>query len=164
MGELLEKGRLGKLSAKEEKDLDTYERLGSLLGILHSKARQALNKRTADAWAGFHQFCVNAFASEPMVFASTVECMSSFRLLGLKRTTSFQSIITDPLCLGISHGLVSRVIGTESAILRALIRKPERKLGSSIRASRNGNAISGGTELSSSDGRPLAEQQSMFSE
>ncbi|HEV8060749.1 MAG TPA: hypothetical protein VGP68_12790 [Gemmataceae bacterium] len=49
MAELLEKGRLGKLSAQEEKEMDTYERLGSLLGILHSKARQALNKRAADS-------------------------------------------------------------------------------------------------------------------
>ncbi len=49
MAELLEKGRLGRLSAKEEKEMDIYERLGALLGIFHSKARQALNKRAAEA-------------------------------------------------------------------------------------------------------------------
>jgi hypothetical protein len=49
MSELLEKSRSGKLTAIEEEDLDTYERLGWLLGILHSKARQALKKRAAGA-------------------------------------------------------------------------------------------------------------------
>ncbi len=49
MSALLEKARTRKLTPDEEEQLDTYELLGSLLGILHSKARQALKKRAADA-------------------------------------------------------------------------------------------------------------------
>ena len=45
MSALLEKARSRKLTPREEEEMDTYELLGSLLGILHSKARQALNKR-----------------------------------------------------------------------------------------------------------------------
>jgi hypothetical protein len=41
MSKLLDKARSGKLSTAEEEEMDPYERLGSLLGILHSKARQA---------------------------------------------------------------------------------------------------------------------------
>jgi hypothetical protein len=44
MGALLEKARAGTLTAGEAEDLDAHERLGCLLGILHSKARQALKK------------------------------------------------------------------------------------------------------------------------
>ena len=49
MSALLEKSRSGTLTAREEEEIDTYERLGCLIGILHSRARQALNKRAGDA-------------------------------------------------------------------------------------------------------------------
>jgi hypothetical protein len=49
MSALLDKGRRRKLTPEEEEQLDTYELLGSLIGILHSKARQALKKRAATA-------------------------------------------------------------------------------------------------------------------
>jgi hypothetical protein len=49
MNTLLEKSRTRKLAPKEEQALDTYELLGSLLGILHSKARQVLKKRAGRA-------------------------------------------------------------------------------------------------------------------
>ena len=39
---LAAKAQNGTLTAKEEAELDTYERLGCLLDILHSKARGAL--------------------------------------------------------------------------------------------------------------------------
>jgi hypothetical protein len=48
MRQLSAKARAGSLSQREEKEIDAYERLGCLLDILHSKARQSLNKgRTA---------------------------------------------------------------------------------------------------------------------
>lgn len=49
MRELLEKGRSGSLTAQEQEEMDVYEKLGCVLGILHSKARQALKKRTSSA-------------------------------------------------------------------------------------------------------------------
>jgi hypothetical protein len=49
MSALLDKSRSRKLTPREEEEMDTYELLGALLGILHSKARQALKKRAADA-------------------------------------------------------------------------------------------------------------------
>jgi hypothetical protein len=49
MSALLKKARAGRLTAREEKEMDTYELIGSVLGILHSKARQALKKRTEGA-------------------------------------------------------------------------------------------------------------------
>jgi glucuronate isomerase len=49
MSELLDKARSGKLTQQEKEEMDTYELLGALLGILHSKARQALKPRAADA-------------------------------------------------------------------------------------------------------------------
>ncbi len=49
MSALLDKARSRKLTPREEEAMDTYELLGALLGILHSKARQALKKRAADA-------------------------------------------------------------------------------------------------------------------
>ena len=49
MSELLAKARAGTLTAAEEERLDTYEKLGCLLGILHSKARQALKQRVPQA-------------------------------------------------------------------------------------------------------------------
>jgi hypothetical protein len=49
MSALLKKARARRLTASEEKEMDTYELIGSVLGILHSKARQVLKKRTAGA-------------------------------------------------------------------------------------------------------------------
>jgi hypothetical protein len=43
--ELAAKARAGTLTAEEERLADTYERLGCLLDILHSKARRALKRR-----------------------------------------------------------------------------------------------------------------------
>jgi hypothetical protein len=47
MRELAAKARAGTLSPQEQVEIDTYERLGCLLDILHSKARRALKRRTA---------------------------------------------------------------------------------------------------------------------
>jgi hypothetical protein len=49
MEELSKKARAGALTTQEQSDLDTFERLCSLLGILHSKARQALKKKPKKA-------------------------------------------------------------------------------------------------------------------
>jgi hypothetical protein len=49
MRELSAKARAGTLNPQEQFQMDTYERLGCLLDILHSKARRVLNKpRTAN--------------------------------------------------------------------------------------------------------------------
>ena len=45
MGDLSSKARAGTLTSEEQADIDTYERLGCLLDILHSQARRALNKK-----------------------------------------------------------------------------------------------------------------------
>jgi hypothetical protein len=45
MAELSAKAASGSLSQVEQAELDTFERLGCLLDIVHSKARQALKKR-----------------------------------------------------------------------------------------------------------------------
>ena len=45
MNDLAAKARAGTLSPEEQIDIDTFERLGSLLDIVHSKARQALKKK-----------------------------------------------------------------------------------------------------------------------
>jgi hypothetical protein len=45
MRELSAKARAGTLTAGEEREIDTYERLGCLLDILHSRARRVLNAR-----------------------------------------------------------------------------------------------------------------------
>jgi hypothetical protein len=45
MRELAAKARAGTLSDAEERETDTYERLGCLLDILHSKARRVLKRR-----------------------------------------------------------------------------------------------------------------------
>jgi hypothetical protein len=45
MSELSGKARGGSLTSQEKAQIETYEQLGCLLDILHSKARQALNKR-----------------------------------------------------------------------------------------------------------------------
>ena len=44
MGELSRKARAGTLSPPEQMQLDTFERLGCLLDIVHSKAREVLKK------------------------------------------------------------------------------------------------------------------------
>jgi hypothetical protein len=45
MHELSAKARAGTLSPQEQTDLDTFERLGCLLDIIHSEARRALKKK-----------------------------------------------------------------------------------------------------------------------
>jgi hypothetical protein len=45
MDELSAKARAGALTPTEQADLDTFERLGCLLDVIHSKARQALKKK-----------------------------------------------------------------------------------------------------------------------
>ncbi len=42
MHELAARARAGALSAKERAEVEAYSRVGSLLGILHSKARRVL--------------------------------------------------------------------------------------------------------------------------
>jgi hypothetical protein len=49
MGELSSKARTGALTPEEQTVLDTLERLGCLLDIIHSKARQALKKKPKKA-------------------------------------------------------------------------------------------------------------------
>ena len=49
MNRLSAKARTGTLTAKEQAELDTFERLGCLLDIVHSKARQALKKTSPQA-------------------------------------------------------------------------------------------------------------------
>ena len=44
---LADKARSGDLSASEENEADSYERVSSMLGILQSKARMALRNTTA---------------------------------------------------------------------------------------------------------------------
>jgi hypothetical protein len=45
MEELSTKARSGTLTPSEQDELDTFERLGCVLDILHSKARQVLKKK-----------------------------------------------------------------------------------------------------------------------
>jgi hypothetical protein len=45
MEDLSKKARAGNLTPAEQADLDTFERLGCLLDIVHSKARQTLEKK-----------------------------------------------------------------------------------------------------------------------
>ena len=48
MSKLPAKARAGRLTSREQLQMDTFEQLGCLLDILHSKARRALkNRRTA---------------------------------------------------------------------------------------------------------------------
>jgi hypothetical protein len=44
MRELSRKAREGTLKPQEQAEIDSYERVGHLLDLLHSKARQALKK------------------------------------------------------------------------------------------------------------------------
>ncbi len=46
---LATKARHGKLSVSEEIEIDTFERLGCLLDILHSKSRRVLERTKAKA-------------------------------------------------------------------------------------------------------------------
>jgi hypothetical protein len=48
MRELLRKAQAGRLTADEQAEIDSYERVGHFLDLLHSKARLSL-KRTASA-------------------------------------------------------------------------------------------------------------------
>lgn len=45
MHELSAKTRAGSLTGEEREEIDTFERLGCLLDILHSRARRVLNRR-----------------------------------------------------------------------------------------------------------------------
>ncbi len=45
MSQLSAKARAGALTSQDHLQIDTFEQLGSLLDILHSKARRALKKR-----------------------------------------------------------------------------------------------------------------------
>jgi hypothetical protein len=45
MRELSARARAGTLTPQEQEEIETYERLGCLLDILHSKARRALATR-----------------------------------------------------------------------------------------------------------------------
>jgi hypothetical protein len=49
MAELSAKARIGRLTTHEQTILDTFERLGCLLDIVHSKARQSLKKKPKKA-------------------------------------------------------------------------------------------------------------------
>jgi hypothetical protein len=49
MQELSAKARTGCLSGQEQAELDTFERLGCLLDIVHSLARRALKKKPKKA-------------------------------------------------------------------------------------------------------------------
>ncbi len=49
MAELSAKAGAGTLTASEQADLDTFERLGCVLDIIHSQARQALKKTPRQA-------------------------------------------------------------------------------------------------------------------
>jgi hypothetical protein len=49
MEELSAKARSGTLTPSEQGELDVFERLGCVLDILHSKARQALRRKPQQA-------------------------------------------------------------------------------------------------------------------
>jgi hypothetical protein len=51
MHELAAKARQGKLTAADQAEVEAYSRIGSLLGILKSKARRALKRRTTNGRA-----------------------------------------------------------------------------------------------------------------
>jgi hypothetical protein len=54
MHTLAAKAREGTLSSDEQTEVEAYSRIGSLLGILRSKARRALKRRTSNAKAKTH--------------------------------------------------------------------------------------------------------------
>jgi hypothetical protein len=49
MAELSAKARAGTLTGAEQFELDTFERLGCVLDIVHSQARQALRRKPSRA-------------------------------------------------------------------------------------------------------------------
>jgi len=49
MAELSHGAQLGKLTSAEQQELDTFERLGCVLDILHSRAGQVLKKKSKTA-------------------------------------------------------------------------------------------------------------------
>jgi hypothetical protein len=49
MHELAAKAREGNLMSDEQAEVEAYSRIGSLLGILKSKARRALKRRTSNS-------------------------------------------------------------------------------------------------------------------
>jgi hypothetical protein len=51
MHTLAAKARAGKLTADEQAEVEAYSRIGSLLGILKSKARRALRRPTSNGKA-----------------------------------------------------------------------------------------------------------------
>ena len=51
MHTLAAKAREGTLTSDEQAEVEAYSRIGSLLGILKSKARRALKRRTGDGKA-----------------------------------------------------------------------------------------------------------------
>ena len=52
MRELAAKARAGSLTLNEEQEVESYSRVGSILGIMKSKARVALRKAAASARTG----------------------------------------------------------------------------------------------------------------
>ena len=52
MNELSAKARAGTLTPEEQSQLDTFERLGSLLDIVHSSARRA-EEKVQEGWGRF---------------------------------------------------------------------------------------------------------------
>ena len=48
MRTLAAKARAGTLTSDEQAEVEAYSRIGSLLGILKSKARRALKRRTSN--------------------------------------------------------------------------------------------------------------------
>ncbi len=47
MNELAEKSRLGQVSFKEQEELESYSRVGSLLNLIQSKARRSIQAETS---------------------------------------------------------------------------------------------------------------------
>jgi hypothetical protein len=54
MHTLAAKARAGTLTSREHAEVEAYSRISSLLGILKSKARRALKRRTRNAQAKIH--------------------------------------------------------------------------------------------------------------
>ena len=54
MHALTAKARDGALTSDEQSEVEAYSRIGSLLGILKSKARRALKRRTSNGTAKTH--------------------------------------------------------------------------------------------------------------
>jgi hypothetical protein len=54
MHSLAAKARDGTLTSDEQAEVEAYSRIGSLLGILKSKARRALKRRTSNGKAKTH--------------------------------------------------------------------------------------------------------------